>query len=71
MTSIMTSYDVRNDKSNILTWNNPSYQIPSLENITNGGIVVVCKSIIGNYIDILKRMTKNDVNNDVLWRQKY
>ena len=36
-----------------------------IKNITKGGIVVVCRSIIGNYIDIFKKMTKIDVNNDV------
>ena len=61
----MTSYDVRNDKSTIFTWNNPRYQILSSKNITKGGIVVVCRSIIGNYIDILIKMTKIDVNYDV------
>ena len=71
MSSIMTSYDVRNDKQTILTWNNPRYQILSLKNITKGGIVVVCRSIISNYIDILRKMTKNYVNNDVMWHQKW
>ena len=66
MTSKMTSYDVRNEKLIILTFNKPRYQIPSLENITKGGIVVVCRSIISNYIDILRKMPKNDVNNDVM-----
>ena len=66
MTSIMTSYDVRNDKITILTLNNPRCQILSLKNITKGGIVVVCRSIISNFINILRKMTKNDVNNDVI-----
>ena len=73
MTATMTSYDydVKIDKLLILTWNNPRYQILSLENITNRGIVVVCRSIISNYIDILRKITKNDVNNDVMWSQKW
>jgi hypothetical protein len=71
MSSIMTSYDVRNDKQTILTWNNPRYQILSLKNITKGGIVVVFRSIISNFIDILRKKTKNDVNNDVIWRQNW
>ena len=37
----------------------------SLKNITKGGIVDVCRSIISNFIDILRKMIKNDVNNDV------
>ena len=71
MSSIMTSYDVRNDKQTILTWNNPRYQILSSKNITKGGIVVVFRSIVNNFIDILRKMTKNDVNNDVIWRQNW
>ena len=71
MSSIMTSYDVRNDKQTILTWINPRYQILSLKNITKDGIVVVCRSIISNYIDILKKWQQIDVNNDVIWRQKW
>ena len=51
----MTSYDDKNVKSTILTRNNPRYQILSLKNITKGGIVVVCRSIISNYIDIYKK----------------
>ena len=65
MMSIMTSCDVRNEKLTIFTWNNPRYQILSLKNITKGGIVDVCRSIISNFIDILRKMTKNDVINDV------
>ena len=61
----MTSYDVRNEKLNILTYNNPRYQILALKNITEGGIVAVCRSITSNCIDILRKMKKNDVNNDV------
>ena len=71
MTSIMTSNDVRNDKSIILKWNYPRYQILSLKNITKGGIVVVCRSIISNFIDILRKMSKNDVHNDGKRRQKW
>ena len=71
LTSIMTSHVVRNYKLTILTWNNPRYQILSLKSITKGDIVVVCRSIISNYIDILRKMSKNDVNNDVMWRQKW
>ena len=71
MTSIITSCGVRNEKLTILTWNNPGYQILSLKNITKWGIVVVCRSIISNYIDIFKKITKNDVNNDAMWRQKW
>ena len=73
MKSIMTSYDVRKDKLTILTWNNPRNQILSLKNITKGGIVVVCRSIISNYIDILKKcqkmtsiMTEYDDRNEKL-----
>ena len=40
--------------------------IKYLQNITKGGIVVVCRSIISNFIDIIRKMTKNDVNNDVI-----
>ena len=71
LTSIMTSYDVRNEKLTILTWNNPRYQILLLKNITKGGIMVVFRSIISNFIDNLRKMTKNYVNNDVMWRQKW
>ena len=49
----------------------PKYQILSLENITKGVIMVVRRSIIRNFIDILRKMTKmtlimtlNDVRND-------
>ena len=63
--------DVRNDKSTILTWKNPRYQILLSKNITKGGIVVVCRSIIGSYIDIFKNMTKNEGNNDGIWLQKW
>jgi len=37
-----------------------------IKNISRGGIVVVCGSIISNFIDISRKMTKNDVNNDVI-----
>ena len=60
MTSLMTSYDVRNEKFAFLACNNPKYKINSLENITKGGIVVVSKSITSNCIDILRKMSKND-----------
>ena len=79
----MTSYDVRNDKLTIYTRNYPRYQIFPLKNITKhyktlqnitkhykGGIVVVFRSIISNFIDILREMIKNVVNNDVIRRQK-
>ena len=69
MTKNDVKNDVRNKKLTILTWNNPRYQILSLKNITKWGIVDVCRSIISNFIDILRKMTKNDVNNDVMWRQ--
>ena len=71
MTSIMTSYDDKNVKLTILTWNNPRYQILSLKNITEGGIVVVCRLITSNFIDFLRKMKQNDANNDVKWRKKW
>ena len=52
----MTEYNVRNEKLTILTKNNPRYQILTLKNITKGGIVVVCRSIINNY----RYFKKND-----------
>ena len=70
MTATMTSYDVEIDKLLFLTWKKPRYQILSLKNITKGGIMVVCRSMISNFIEILRKMTNNDVNNDVIWRQK-
>ena len=67
MTLIMTSHDVRNDKLTTLSCKNPRYQIISLnKNFTKRGNVVVCRSIISNFIDILRKMTKKDVNNDVI-----
>ena len=63
--SIMTSNNVKNDNSTILKWYHPRYQILSVKNITKGGIVDVCRPIISNFIDILRKMTKNDVINDV------
>ena len=38
----------------------------SLKNITEGGILVVCMSITSNFLDILRKITKNGVNNDVI-----
>ena len=65
MMSIMSSYDVRNEKLTILLSNNPRYQILTLNNFTKRGIVVVGRSIISDFIDILRKMTKNYVNNEV------
>jgi hypothetical protein len=44
----------------------PRYQILLLKNITKGGTMVVFRSVISNFIDILRKKTKNDVNNDVI-----
>ena len=66
MTSIMTLCDVRNKKLTVSTRNNPRNQIISLKNITKGGIVVVCRSVISNFKEFFKKMTKNEVNNDVI-----
>ena len=61
------SHDVRNNKLTTLSCKKPRYQILSLnKNFTKIGIVVVCRSIISNFIDILRQMTKNDVKNDVI-----
>ena len=62
----MTKYDVRNEKFTILTCNISRYQILALKNIAKGGIVVVCKSIISNFIDFFRKITKNEVKNDVI-----
>jgi len=32
-------------------------------------MVVVCRSNITDFMEILRKMPNNDVNNDVLWRQ--
>ena len=73
ITTEMSSCDVKNDKLTFFSCINPRYQILSLKNITKGGIMVVCMSIIGNFIDILwkwhkmtSEMTSNDVRNDKL-----
>ena len=54
ITATMTSFDVRIDK--LLFWHKkkPRYQILLLKNITKGGTMVVFRSIIGNFIDILR-----------------
>ena len=69
ITSIMTSHGVRNDELTILTRNKPRYQILSLINFTKGGIVVVCRSIISDFIGILRKITKNDVKTDILQKK--
>ena len=71
MTKDDVNNDDKNDKLTISTWYNPRYQMLSSKNFTKGGIVVVCRSIIISNIDIFKDMTRNDVNNDVICRQKW
>ena len=50
--------DVRNEKLTIFTLTSPIYQILSLKNITKWVFMVVCRSIISNFIDILRKTTK-------------
>ena len=54
ITATMTSYDVRIDKLLFLTLKKPRYQILLLKNITKGGTMVVFRSVISNFIDILR-----------------
>ena len=49
----------------------PDIKYFHLKNITKEGVVVVCRSIISNYLKHLRKMTTNYVNNDVMWGQKW
>ena len=39
------------------------------DKLSKWGIVVVFRSNITDFIDILRKMTKSDVINDVIWRR--
>ena len=51
---------------NRLCWHEiiPNIKYLPLKNITKGGNVDVCRSIISNFIDILRKNDKNDVRID-------
>jgi cell fate (sporulation/competence/biofilm development) regulator YmcA (YheA/YmcA/DUF963 family) len=74
----ITNNDVNNDVMWRQNWQIDYFEINSTQishilrdKISKWCTVVVFRSNITDFMDILRKITNNDVNNDVMWRQNW
>jgi len=70
--------DVNNDVMWRQNWQIDYFEINSTQRLhilrdklSKWCIVIVFRSNITDFMDILRKITNNDVNNDVMWRQNW